>query len=414
MTLAIMGGRPVVPTELRTFVHPQLTCKLIDAVSRQVRDQISIYDNGGIYAILENCFRSLSGCEYVLSVNSGTSALLSAFYGLRLGPGDEVIVPAYTFFATATPLLALGATPVLADCDETGSLDPEQVRQCFTSRTRAVVVTHMWGIPCNMTGILDAAGGVPVVEDASHAHGATIDGVVVGGIGAAGAWSLQGKKIITAGEGGILTTSDREVFERAVVLGHFNRRAKSEISSKRWVPYAPTGLGMNLRMHPLGAAMAVAQLSHLPEQLAERREVASWLTNALADVRGLHPARVPENYCPAWYAYPILLDGTKFPGVPRERLIAAMQAEGAIEVDIPESTRPLSEYPAFSRPITVAGQAMLRPVWSGSPRRAFPRAYEYHDKVFKIPTWYGPNRFEYADAYVSAIRKVIRAWQELI
>lgn len=414
MTLALLGGHPVVPVDLRTFSHPQLTFGLIEAVTKQAREQISIYDNGGIYAVLEDGFRSLTGCERVLSVNSGTSALLSAFYGLRLGPGDEVIVPAYTFFATATPLLTLGATPILVDCDETGGLDPQEVRKSLTDRTRAVVVTHMWGIPANMSGIIEAADGTPIVEDASHAHGATAGGLIVGGIGTVGAWSLQGKKIITAGEGGVLATSNQEVFERAVVLGHFNRRARIEVSDQRLVPYAPTGLGMNLRMHPLGAAMAVAQLRHLPQQLAERRESARWLTQALTDVPGLRPVHIPEDRCPAWYAYPILVEPGAFPGLSRERLVAAMQAEGADEVDIPESTRPLSEYPAFSRPISVTGDAMPRPAWSELPRMAFPHAYDYYDRVFKLPTWYGPRRLEYADAYASAILKVIGEWRSLM
>jgi dTDP-4-amino-4,6-dideoxygalactose transaminase len=236
----------------------------------------------------------------------------------------------------------------------------------------------------------------------------------VGGIGTVGAWSLQGKKIITAGEGGMLATSNQEVFERAVVLGHFNRRARIEVSDQRLAPYAPTGLGMNLRMHPLGAAMAVAQLRHLPQQLAERRESARWLTQALTGVPGLRPVHIPKDCCPAWYAYPILMEHGAFPGVSRKRLVAAMQAEGASEVDIPESTRPLSEYPAFSQPISIAGEAMPRPAWSGLPRMAFPRAYDYYERVFKLPTWYGPRNLEYADAYASAILKVIGEWESLI
>jgi dTDP-4-amino-4,6-dideoxygalactose transaminase len=398
---------------MRTFRHPQLTHELLDAILRQAQEQISIYDNGGIYAVLERGFRSLSGCRYAVSVNSGTSALLSAYYGLGVEPGDEVVVPAYTFFATATPLLALGATPVLVDCDESGGMDPGALQAAITDRTRAIAVTHMWGIPCDMSAILDAAGGRPIVEDASHAHGATVDDAVVGGIGTVGAWSLQGKKLISAGEGGMLATSDRDVFERAVLLGHFNRRARKEVTGARWIPYTTTGLGMNLRMHPLGAAMAAVQLDQLPRQLDERRESAGCLTKALSDVPGLRPVRVPEGRRPAWYAYPVLIDTTAFPGVSRERLVAALHAEGAVEVDIPGSTRPLSDYPAFSRPIDHVGRTMPPPPWSNSARIAFPRAYAYYDTVIKLPTWYGPRRLDYAAAYASALRKVAIGWQTL-
>ena len=240
-------GRRVVPRPLRSFAHPVITEDVKTALLNQLVTDISLYDDSGIYAQLEGFFRDLSRRDYVLSLNSGTSALLSAYYGLTVGPGDEVVVPAYTFFATATPLVLLGAKVKFADADEFGGTDAEDLKSQINDNTAAIAVTHMWGIPCDMDSLMRAAQGVPIVEDASHAHGAKYKSRVVGGIGEVGAWSLQGKKILTAGEGGILATSNRRVFERAVLLGHFNRRARKQVSSHDLGQFSTTGTGLNLR-----------------------------------------------------------------------------------------------------------------------------------------------------------------------
>jgi perosamine synthetase len=405
MRLAINGGPCAVTPELRQFRHPEITEELRSAVLAQLDEQISIYDNGGIYGELERGLAALVGARHVLSVNSGTTALLSMYYGHEIGPGDEVVVPAYTFFATATPLFRLGAVPVLADCDESGNLSAASVSRQLTPKTRAVVVTHMWGIP----GDLDALGavtrraGIPLLEDASHAHGAEYDERPVGVFDGGGAWSLQGKKILTAGEGGFLATNDRAAFERAVLLGHFNRRARIEVHDPARAAFSNTGLGLNLRMHPLGAALARAQLPALPRQLEERREVARYLTEELRNLPGLTPVPVTPKSSPAWYAFPVFFDPEALEGLTKERFVEAVRAEGAEEVDIPNSTRPLGDFALFQRPQDIYPEYRgFRPV----PRDEVPAAYRFHRRVFKLPTWYGPRRMDFARAYVAAIHKV--------
>jgi perosamine synthetase len=413
MKLAIHGGSPAVPPELRQFRHPEITDELRSAVLAQLDEQISIYDNGGVYGELERKLAELVGARHVLSVNSGTTALLSMFYGHGIGPGDEVIVPAYTFFATATPLFRLGAVPVLADCDESGNLSAVSVARRLTPKTRAVVATHMWGIPCDLEALRAVChrAGAPLLEDASHAHGAEYDGRPVGVFDGGGAWSLQGKKILTAGEGGFFATNDRAAFERAVLLGHFNRRARAEVHDPERVAFATTGLGLNLRMHPLGAALALAQLPALPRQLEERREVARHLTEELRSIPGLTPVPVTPRSSPAWYAFPVFFDSEIFAGLTKERFVEAVRAEGAEEVDIPNSTRPLGDFALFQRPQNIYPEYRgFRPV----PRDEVPAAYRFHQRVFKLPTWYGPRRMDFARAYVAAIHKVHGQWSSLL
>jgi hypothetical protein len=175
-TLALLGGPTTVTQDGPHFRWPPVTATTTAAVTRQLHDSISLYDRSGVIAELEGALESYHGRAHAVLASSGTAAL-HAMYAATLRPGDEVIVPAYTFFATVTPLLHLGVRPVLADCDANGNLDPAYVQSRITSRTRAIVVTHLWGIPADMAalGDLAQAGGLHLFEDASHAHGAQVD-----------------------------------------------------------------------------------------------------------------------------------------------------------------------------------------------------------------------------------------------
>ncbi|HEX6912318.1 MAG TPA: aminotransferase class I/II-fold pyridoxal phosphate-dependent enzyme, partial [Longimicrobium sp.] len=349
------GDRPSVPDDLQTFGHPVISEKDIEAVVRQIHTQISIYDDGGIYSQLEARLGQWLGSKHVLTTNSGTTALFSMFFAAGVAPGDEVVVPAYTFFATCTPLFLLGAIPVLADCGPNGNVTAETVQSVLSERTRAIVVTHMWGIPCEMDALKKLATKyqIPLLEDASHAHGATYHGRLAGVWGDAGAWSLQGKKLLTAGEGGLFATDNLEMFERAILLGHYNKRAKKNVSNPALLPYVTTGLGSNLRMHPFAAAFAAAQFDNLDDQLRDRREVAAYLSDHLRTIDGLSLPTIPPNAEPSWYAFPVLYDQTEFDGLTKDDFVSAVHSEGAVEVDIPRSTCVLSSFPLFRHPESI-------------------------------------------------------------
>ncbi|WP_322770696.1 DegT/DnrJ/EryC1/StrS family aminotransferase, partial [Frankia sp. Cr1] len=186
------------------------------------------YERGAEIQRLEDSFALHYGRTFSLAVNSGTSALFLAFLAAGLGPGDEVIVPTYTFLATGTPLLWLGAVPILVDAgDDTGNLDRARIEPALTARTRAIVVTHLFGHPCDMLPIAELARsrGLTLIEDCSHAHGSTERGRRVGTWGDAAVFSVGGRKMVSGGMGGMLLTDSSPIFELACLASAPKQRS---------------------------------------------------------------------------------------------------------------------------------------------------------------------------------------------
>lgn len=171
-------------------------------------------------AELEQEFAARMGASHGLAVTSGTAALICGLMGLEIGPGDEVILPAFTWIASASAVVAVGAVPILAEVDDSLTLDPVDVEAKISPYTKAILPVHMRGLPCKMDALMGVARkhNLKVLEDSAQANGASFKGRRVGSIGDAGAFSLQFNKIITSGEGGMVITSDRMVFERAVMF----------------------------------------------------------------------------------------------------------------------------------------------------------------------------------------------------
>ncbi len=413
--LALHGGTPVVPFEHQTFTHPQVDPKiLVRAGERSLRERLVSFTGLGLVDEVEDTFRRTLDVGHTLATNSGTSALFAMYYAMGLGPGDEVLVPAYTFFASAMPLFRLGCQPILVDCLDNGNIDPADIARKATAATKAIAITHMWGIPCEMAEITEVASklGLPILEDASHAHGATYDGAPVGAIGAAGAWSLGAQKIVTGGQGGMLQSRDRDVYERAFLVSRANDKINDRgITATYHHPYAVTGCGLNLRMHPFAALTITAQLARLPQQLAQRRETAQFLMDELKDVPGMSFPRIPEGAEPAWYAFPVSYDTAAMRDVSRAAFVEAVVAEGATGVDIPGSTCPLAEFPCFrGEPGTFAAAPVSAVMHAHGD---FPQAERFHATMIKFPVWYGENRLDYARSYVNAVTKVLDNLDEL-
>ena len=176
----------------------------------------------------EQMWRERYATRFAVSVINGTSAIHSAMFGLGIGPGDEVITPTYNWICSIAPAPMLMARPVFCEIDpRTLMIDPEDARRRITERTKAIVAVHLWGNVCDMDALmkLSEETGVAIIEDCSHAHGATYKGRPCGSIGHVGAWSLQGSKPASAGEGGMVATNDVEIFERACLIGQVNRVA---------------------------------------------------------------------------------------------------------------------------------------------------------------------------------------------
>lgn len=210
---------------------------------------------------LERDFAGYTGSTHALAVNSGTSALLTSLWALGISPGDEVIVPGYTFIASITSIIFARAIPILTEVDESLTLDPEDVKNKITSKTKAIMLVHMLGNPGNIEKISKIANDndLILIEDCAQAFGATYKGKSVGTYGQMGAFSLNVYKTITAGDGGMIITDDKNLYERAFAIhdqGHLPLRKGVE-QGKRTI------LGLNFRMNELTAAVAIAQLKKI-------------------------------------------------------------------------------------------------------------------------------------------------------
>lgn len=403
--LAIKGGTPIVDKKFKMFTHPVLSPDLVSWLSSQSNlESITTFD-ADIITQLQEKIKEVFNLKYTLATNSGTSAIFEMFYTLDLKPGDEVIVPVYTFFATATPLFVLGCKPVLADCLDNGNISPEDVKKKINSKTKAIIITHMWGIPCDMDELMKISEehNIPILEDASHAHGAIYKGKVVGNFGKSSAWSLGTKKIVTGGQGGVFGTNDKEIYEKAILAGHANNKRLNDVNSKKLLPFSITGTGLNLRMHPYSAKVIFEQFENLNKQLKERRDIANHMIKEINKIPGLSTPRIPEESEASWYAFPVIFDKETL-GVTKEKFVEAVVSEGATGADIPGSTCPLTEFPAFRKAtIDFENNNSIQDIYTLD---MFPGAKSFQERMFKLPMWYGEKGMEYADAYILALKKV--------
>jgi dTDP-4-amino-4,6-dideoxygalactose transaminase len=230
---------------------------------------------------------------------------LAAYTAIGVGPGDEVLVPTFTFLSTASPLFLLGAVPVLCDSgDEYGNVTAESIEPRITPNTRAIVVTHLWGEPCDMTPILALASahGLPVIADCSHAHGSTYNGRDVGDFGDLAVFSLGTHKVVSGGLGGILLCDEDLHFDVACLLGHFKQRARRAVTTPDRALLADVGLGANLRMSPLAAVMAHSHLDALGDILRVKASNVDAFASCLSQLDGLERLPVRSNTSrDGWY-----------------------------------------------------------------------------------------------------------------
>ena len=277
-------------------------------------------------------WRERCGTKHALTVVNGTSALYSAFFGLGVGPGDEVLCPTYTWICTIAPAPLLGARPVFCESDpQSMMIDSDDVRRRVTDKTAAIVAVHLWGNLCDMDALMAVSEetGVPVVEDCSHAHGATYKGRACGSIGHVGCWSLQGSKPVSAGEGGVLVTNDTDIFERACLVGQVNRIKGVDLVTQKYEELQPFGLGMKFRAHPVGIGVAQVQLRKLDDLNARRRAFVEEVEAGLSDIPVLDPVKVYDGaQRGGFYGFPTLYRPDRLGGLSRDELLEALKAQG--------------------------------------------------------------------------------------
>jgi dTDP-4-amino-4,6-dideoxygalactose transaminase len=402
---ALLGGQPAVTADhAKANRWPILTDEDEQAVLRVMRDgNLSFHPE---VQALEADYAALTGRRHALAHNNGTASLLAAFFALDLQPGDEVLVPSATWWASVLPMLWIGLVPVFCDSEEERlGIDPDDIERKLSGRSRAIVVVHLWGMPSKMTRILDIARrhDLKIIEDASHTHGATWRGRPCGALGDISVFSLQSDKLAPAGEGGILLTDDTDCYEHAVCLGDVARILALDSPNRR---FAATGFGIKTRMAPLSAAVARVQLRHLAEHNAARRNLLQYLSEGLQSLGCFNTFLPPPHIERTYFEYIIHYDEA-VGGLPIETLVEALQAEGC-QVSAPRYPL-LHEQPFFTeghwrRILRVPPrQADL-----GCPPECLARTRAYSRQLLRLPTFPTGDR-AILDQYLHAFRKVLGA-----
>ena len=285
----IRVGSPVIGETEKRYVNDCLDSGWISSI--------------GIYlARFEEGFARFCGVKHAIATNNGTTAIHLALVALGIGPGDEVILPTLTYIATANAVRYCGATPVFIDCDEeTLNIDVQAIESKITKRTRAIIPVHLYGHPVDMDPILELAdkNNLYVVEDAAEAHGAKYKGRIVGSIGTCATFSFYGNKILTTGEGGMVTTNDDLLAAKLRIY----RGQGMDPNRRYWHPV----IGYNYRMTNIAAAIGCAQLERVDEALANRKRLALWYSSALSQIPGL-VLPVQKHYAEhVYWMYTVLL-----------------------------------------------------------------------------------------------------------
>ncbi len=324
----------------------------IEAVVRVLRS--GQLRQGPLVEAFEQQFAASVGARYAVAVSSGTAALHVAYAAL-LRPGDEVLVPAFTFFATASMVSAVGAVPVFCDVDpHTFTLDVEDARRRITPRTRAIAPVHLFGTPADVEAIqqLAAEHDLHIIWDAAQAHGARYRGRDVGSFDDVVCYSFYPTKNMTTGEGGMITTNDEEIYRRCRLLRDHGQEEK----------YYHTILGFNYRMTDMAAALGIRQLQKVARWVQKRRENARYLTRHLQHMVGIQVQTEPPGAESSFSLYTIALDLDRF-ACDRDEFVRRLHAKGiGASVHYP---RPLHHQPFYQ----ARYRALSLPVSEGLSKR---------------------------------------------
>ena len=399
---ALLGGSPAVTLDQTTANRwPILTEDDEQAVIRVLRDgDISTHP---VIGELEDDYREFFGMPHALAHCNGTTALMAAFWAIGLKPGDEVLVPSATFWASVLPLVWLGAIPVFceSELDRLG-LDPADMEQKITSKTKAIVVVHLWGMPSKMSEILALAKkyDLKIIEDASHAQGAFWRGQACGTLGDVSVFSLQGSKLAPAGEGGMLLCRNYDYWERAVCFGDITRIIKLDTPARR---FAATSFGIKTRIAPVSAAIARNQLARLSHHNQQRSTNLTYLSTGL-EALGIHTFLAPDHIERVYFEYLVRPDFDAI-GLPKTVFIDALCAEGCLAA--------LPRYPLLhQQPFFTEGAFVdvMRPTADAAipdyRSVSLPITEKFNSRMMKLPSFPAAST-ALLDQYLLAFKKVI-------
>jgi len=284
----------------------------------------------------EQLFADKHQVQHAFAVTSATTALHLALVALDIGPGDEVIVPAFTWVATANVVRYCGATVVFTDIStKTFNLDPSDLEKRITARTKAIIPVHLFGLCADMDSIKEVAQNIPLIEDAACAAGAMYKGNYAGGLGTIGCFSFHPRKSITTGEGGMVTTNNDELAEKISKLRNHGAEVSEEQRHHGPKPYSLPDfnmLGFNYRMTDLQGAVGVVQMGKMDAFIEERTKWARFYNDEIKNIDWLELPNTDENYKRGWQSYVVLIDESKSPKS-RNEIMEFLQQKGI-------STRP--------------------------------------------------------------------------
>ena len=419
--LALLGGQKAVTTDPGDmFTWPIITKEDEDAASDVLRR--GAMSGTDVTQQFEADFRQWLGVDYALGFNNGTNALLAAMFGCGVGVGDEIICPSITFWASCTSAYTLGATVVFADIDpDTLCLDPKDLERCISERTKAIVVVHYFGYPADMDAIMAIAAkyNIKVIEDVSHAHGGIYKGRKLGTIGHVSGMSLMSGKALAVGEAGMLVSNDREIYERAIAMGHYERN-NGDIQTADLQPYAGLPLGgYKFRMHQVSSAVGRVQLRHYEAREEQISLAMNYFWDLLEGVPGLRAHRPDQNSgsrMGGWYAARGHYRPEELGGLSVTRFTEAVRAEG-VTMCSPGCNIPLHNHPLFKdadvyhhgRPTRIANSSRDVRLLDAD----LPVSNAVSARLYVIP-WFKHFRKDEIEQYANAYRKVAENYEELL
>lgn len=329
---ALLGGTPV-----RTKPFP--SWPVIEENDRRTWQEVlesKHWNRGKQVSAFERDWAERLGARYALATSSGTSALYTSLFALDIGPGDEVIVPPYTFVATINVVLLHHAVPVFVDSDRsTFQIDASKIEEAITDKTRCIIPVHLGGNVADLKAILEISKkrGVPVLEDACQSHLAEWEGKKVGTIGDLGCFSFQASKNLNSGEGGAITTNRGDLMAVCASFHNAGRgyaiNAQGDLVGDDSSGFTYVRNGDNRRMTDFQGAIIGEQLTRLEAQAKQREQNAEYLTGMLNEIEGIEPARMyPGTTRNAYHLYMFRYDSAAFAGLSRAKFIRAMEAEG--------------------------------------------------------------------------------------
>ncbi len=381
----------------------------------QRRTDISISGRTGPIAQFEDEFKSFLGnkVKHAITFNSGTSALQAAYYALGARRGVSVLGPALTYHAALSPAFSVGAEVILVDINqESRCIDIDAAEKMITESCRILTVVHQWGHPADMDKVIKFAEkhNLKILEDCSHAHGSKFRGRPVGTFGDAAVFSLQTKKAIFAGEGGILVTNDDLIADTVTLVGHYRDRARNEVKDRELQQYWVTGYGLKTRMSPFNAIVAKYSLRAFPQRMKFRHNWLHRLNNSLSLTDIFEPMSIsPHADMGAWYGFKPLISRAAQKLIGRDHLVKIMQEKG-LDVSAP-SGEVLADQPLYSAPLHIWNHEprLVQPI-----RELLPVAYDVSERAISFPTFYREEDEPLIASYEKTIAEIDLKYKRLL